>query len=124
MRPSKRTASLRYQKTHRAQINVRRRYIHNTDPSCKQSHFSRVLKYRYGITLEEFNSMVLKSEGRCAICGATGDLHVDHDHITGKVRGLLCNLCNPLLGYAKENPIRLREAAKYLEMHADVAIQT
>lgn len=57
---------------------------------------------------------------RCAICGGerTGPgtrLHIDHCHKTGKVRGLLCSKCNTVIGLAGEDPVRLMNAALYLE---------
>lgn len=62
-----------------------------------------MLKKCYGITLEDFESMKEQQQGLCAICrtdspGGFGDWHVDHDHETGRVRGLLCALCNMSLG--------------------------
>jgi hypothetical protein len=64
---------------------------------------------------------MLKDQGnKCAICGSLSpgkketSFHVDHDHETGKVRGLLCELCNVGLGYFK-TPKELRAAAAYLE---------
>lgn len=82
-------------------------------------------KYRlaaYGLTPENYDSL-LKAQGEvCAICGGTnkpgkdgGLLHIDHDHSTGKVRGLLCGQCNRGLGHFKDNPDSLRKAALYLE---------
>jgi hypothetical protein len=58
------------------------------------------LKQLYGISVEEYKALFEKQEGRCAICGKKpkGRLHVDHDHKTGKVRGLLCPVCNLRIG--------------------------
>ena len=74
----------------------------------------------YGITLEEYNQMLVKQGCRCKICQKSqGDLKralcVDHDHITGKVRGLLCDTCNRSLGLLKDNVNILERAVKYLE---------
>jgi len=56
------------------------------------------LKNTYGITAEDYNAMMERQGGVCAICGAppseTRSLNVDHDHETGAIRGLLCTLCN------------------------------
>lgn len=52
----------------------------------------------YKITSKEWNELFLRQQGRCAICKKSGKLYVDHDHNTGKVRGLLCPSCNGILG--------------------------
>lgn len=77
---------------------------------------------KYGITLEEYMVILESQGGRCAICreaerGASHQelLHVDHDHATGAVRGLLCFSCNRAIGYLKDSPERLRAAARYLD---------
>jgi len=86
------------------------------------------LKHRYGLTDDEVDFLINEQSGNCAICGQppsdsntrthwNGKLCVDHDHDTGKVRGLLCNDCNLTVGYGK-SPAILRAAADYLERHA------
>ena len=79
---------------------------------------------RYGITREWYDKTLALQGGGCAIChtkevGRKGHthLHVDHDHATGIVRGLLCDRCNKGLGYFKDNESSLASAAEYLEKH-------
>lgn len=77
------------------------------------------LKYHYVITLEKYNEMFEKQGGMCGICGRhqselKTSLHVDHDHQTGKIRGLLCTNCNTALGLLKENQDTLFSAQVYL----------
>jgi hypothetical protein len=55
-----------------------------------------------------------QQNGLCAICGLPEE-HVDHDHVTGQVRGLLCAGCNKGLGFFRDSPQLLRQAAEYLE---------
>ena len=55
----------------------------------------------------------------CVICGSEGQLVVDHDHVTGKVRGMLCNHCNRGLGHFRDDPVLLEFAAQYLYASAD-----
>lgn len=79
---------------------------------------ARVLLAKYGITPADFDRMNAAQGGRCATCRALpcrGRLHVDHDHETGIVRGLLCFRCNSALGLIEEDPTRLAALARYLE---------
>ena len=72
---------------------------------------------KYGITAEQFDRLYSLQMGRCAICTlplSETRVHVDHDHYDNTVRGLLCNLCNPGLGYFGDDPDRLERAAAYI----------
>lgn len=73
---------------------------------------------KYGLTPESFEATFEAQGRRCAICGAVDPgprhWHVDHDHGTKLIRGILCALCNPLLGYAKDDAVILEKAAAYL----------
>lgn len=73
---------------------------------------------KYGLTVEMFNNMLNKQGGLCAICRAVLEsgyrMHVDHDHETGAVRGILCNSCNMGLGKFKDSPLLLESALRYL----------
>jgi len=75
------------------------------------------LRYKYGIEPEAFDAILAKQDGVCAICKKPSEerLHVDHDHKTNKVRGLLCGGCNRALGLMKDSPETLRAAAEYLD---------
>ena len=80
------------------------------------------LRSRYGITLEEYEAMLLAQNSRCAICGTDEcdsgkNFAVDHNHKTGKVRALLCDVCNTTLGKLNEDPAVMRAMADYIEMH-------
>ncbi len=73
----------------------------------------------FGITVEDFARLMNAQEMRCAGCREPLEFdhktHIDHDHKTGKVRGLLCHYCNILLGVAKDDVGTLRRLVKYLE---------
>ena len=76
------------------------------------------LKRRYGLTPEEFGSMWQRQKGLCAICGkvlkrGTGGHAVDHNHKTGKVRGLLCAGCNKAVGVLEDSELK-EKAESYL----------
>jgi len=88
----------------------------NQKESTKQYRRQWMLENRYGITQEEFDVLKEQQGGRCAICDTEcEDLHIDHDHLSGKVRGLLCGSCNRAIGLLKEDPAVVRKAVEYLE---------
>lgn len=85
-----------------------------------------LLKCKYGRTPEDYNEQLEKQDHRCAICRKPQDqlprrLSVDHDHVIGKNRGLLCDNCNPGLGKFQDSPELLRAAADYLESYVIVS---
>ena len=75
-----------------------------------------LLRDKFVITLEDYEVMLAEQNSVCAICGGKDNkkLAVDHDHKTGKVRGLLCVNCNHLLGRAKDELHILQQAINYL----------
>jgi len=77
------------------------------------------LKKRYGITIEEYDSMFKKQNNRCAICGreytSGRRFHVDHNHTTKEIRGILCHNCNVAIGHANEDTDILRKMIEYLD---------
>jgi hypothetical protein len=76
------------------------------------------LKAKYGITLEEYEAMSKRQDGRCAICGTSqAKLVVDHHHTTRRVRSLLCHLCNAMIGCAREDAEILANGIRYLQQH-------
>ena len=70
----------------------------------------------YGLNEEEYNNMILSQNNLCAICNKPSDktLHIDHDHVTGRVRGLLCSNCNLGIGLLEEDLVVLNRAIEYL----------
>ena len=78
------------------------------------------LKYSFGISLEEYNQLLEKQEYRCAICRKEKiengrSFAVDHDHKTGRVRGLLCTSCNCGIGFLRDSKDLLLRAITYLK---------
>ena len=79
-----------------------------------------MLKYNYGITIEDYDSKLKEQNNCCAICksdkpGGNGDFYVDHNHTTNQVRGLLCQWCNFMIGQSRENSEILRSGIDYLQ---------
>lgn len=122
--------SVKYRLGHKKEI--RKYYILNKDKILKHRQDTRLntrnndLKREYGITLDDYNKMLQEQNGLCAICGeretiknkngTLSELCVDHDHITGKIRGLLCRECNGALGKFNDNIEILKSAIKYLKI--------
>ena len=90
---------------------------------AKENMMRRYYRERYNMTLEDVNAM---KAGGCAICGVTeslgrwrgksqSNIHIDHDHASGLVRGPLCHGCNVSIGHFNDDPELLRRAAAYLE---------
>ncbi|MCY7366511.1 MAG: endonuclease VII domain-containing protein [Frankiaceae bacterium] len=73
------------------------------------------LRRRYGITGDEFRALVEAQGGVCALCQERKAQHVDHDHLTGSVRGVLCSCCNQGLGNFRDRADVMRKAIDYLE---------
>jgi hypothetical protein len=79
------------------------------------------MKWRYGLYLEDLDEIYESQDHRCAICNVTeaegpkNRFHVDHDHESGEVRGLLCQNCNIGLGKFKDNVEFLEQAIAYLK---------
>ncbi|TDC41506.1 hypothetical protein E1281_37305 [Actinomadura sp. KC345] len=80
-----------------------------------------LLKLRYGVTEDQVRQMIAEQGGICVICLRAEAKHVDHDHMTGLVRRVLCFKCNGGLGQFEDDPERLRLAAEYLELEGSHA---
>lgn len=86
--------------------------------TVKEKNLDVYLKYKYGLSLEEYNETLEKQGGVCAICKKHDTkvrLHVDHCHSTQIFRGLLCTKCNQGLGSFKEDEEALKNAVVYLQ---------
>jgi hypothetical protein len=85
---------------------------------CGHRGSERARKHKYGITPSDFENLLIQSEGKCMICKESfgkGKVCIDHNHTTGKVRGVVCDSCNKGLGFFKDNSIVLDTAIQYLE---------
>jgi hypothetical protein len=95
---------------------TQRAYKRANKARLQKQHRDRHLRKNYGIVSEEFDLLVLAQLNLCAICLRYfgKQLHVDHDHTTGRIRGLLCGKCNKAIGLLDDRPQRADAAAKYL----------
>jgi Recombination endonuclease VII len=72
-------------------------------------------KRRYGLTTEQYEAMLVFQDGKCALCGTGKPVDIDHDHASGRVRGLLCRSCNVGLGQLGDTVEGLERAIAYLK---------
>jgi hypothetical protein len=92
-------------------------YLKNRKDSVRKWY----LKTTYGLVPEQYDALYSRHDGKCYICMEKKEyyLHVDHNHETGKVRGLLCNPCNRAIGLLKEDINILKSAIEYLKHFED-----
>lgn len=121
-----------YWKKNKDILNQKRREKNRLIPDAEKKRLNKLnkdkirnhkLKYKYGISIEDERRMLAVQGNACAIC-KNGDarLVVDHCHATGKIRGMLCERCNHVIGHAKENTQTLENAIRYLKTHAIQAL--
>jgi hypothetical protein len=116
--PEKRRASYkRWRQSNGAQVRENgRRWARNNAEKLRDKQ----LRLKFGITLEAYHSLLAAQGGGCAICaskspgGRDKNFAVDHDHVNGRVRGLLCRSCNLGLGFFRDNPALLTRGAAYV----------
>lgn len=89
--------------------------------SCRATYRNSINRGKFRDVISDEDLKKLKeSTKECVICGSEEKLVVDHDHKTGKIRGMLCNHCNRGLGHFKDDPMRLEFAAQYLYANANM----
>lgn len=113
----------RYYKENHEILKAKKKVRYNENPEKFRAQTRAIkLKSNYGLTVDQYDAMVIVQHGKCAICGAPPtvrkkNLTVDHSHKTGKVRELLCQNCNSGLGHFKDDPGLLILATNYLRKH-------
>lgn len=99
----------------------RRRYLQEWRVSNPEYSRKYDRMRKYGMSAEDYEILLMTQNGCCAICGTDTPggnskvFHVDHNHATSHVRGLLCHSCNVALGHLKDDPLIVRAALEYLE---------
>lgn len=108
--------------------NTKNDYYRNYYKTSRNYRNQKYL-YQYGITLDQYEEILKQQDHKCAICKGdetflmpgkkdeVRNFSIDHDHVTGKVRGALCGSCNPALGGFKDNIEILESAIAYLKKH-------
>jgi hypothetical protein len=91
-----------------------------SDRDIAETHKAKMRRFLYGIGDFDFNAMVSAADNKCQICGLGFDEKnnppcVDHDHVSGKIRGLLCRKCNAMLGFARDQVTILESGIQYLK---------
>ena len=105
------------EKRNKNRSEYRKKHPESTKRSIKKSRLKRL----YNLTLEQYNEMLKKQDLKCAICNEPLDLqnphgvNIDHNHLTGKIRGILCNKCNLAIGLLRDNPEYIYKAYKYIK---------
>jgi hypothetical protein len=103
---------IEYAKSHRKNINAASKKWSDKNLGKKRELH---LKGRYGISEDMFQLQLKSQGGRCCICKTEPATNVDHNHKTGKVRGILCGNCNRGLGLLRENIDNLQRAIEYIK---------
>lgn len=112
-------------KKHPEEMRARTRKWQEKNPErADQIRFRARLKREFGMTPEEYDLLYTAQGGKCAICERhqtefSRRLAVDHDHDSGKIRGLLCTSCNNMLGFAHDDKKRLRRAIEYMDSYEE-----
>lgn len=117
-----------WQKAYYTNVNKKTRLERQSKDKYQRYIWEYKLLAKYGITLEDYENKLKEQDGCCSICGSKDPCNrskkkqyfcIDHDHATGKVRGLLCGLCNSALGFVREQEEILNNMILYIQRYKD-----
>jgi hypothetical protein len=110
-----------YAKNREKKLSYQAEYDKQNRDAVSKTNKNKKLKNRYGITLQEYESMMLSQMNRCKICNDDSKkLYVDHCHSSGRVRALLCHNCNAGIGHFRERKDIFENAIKYIEEYSNI----
>ena len=107
-RPCANEDSRRYGTANKPRRNERLRNWRQANPEKARELDRRRRLKRYGLTQQDVDAMAAAQGGRCLLCRRKAELVIDHDHSTGRVRGLICGQCNTLVGWLERPGVRVK----------------
>jgi len=119
-----RIRNLAYHNNHSADIYRRRRERRKQHPEKYLNQLRRNRARRNGISVAQLDQMEKDQRGRCAACHRKATLVVDHCHVSGIARHLLCNQCNTAVGLLQDSPERIRKLLNYVVRVSQIVIAT
>lgn len=112
--------SKEYRKKNKAKIRE-----YNAKPEVALRRKTIMIRHNYGVPVEWYFAQLERQDNKCAVCGVDfsemrqRDICVDHNHMTGSVRDILCSNCNHALGFIEDDPIRAEKLIAYLKKHGN-----
>lgn len=98
-----------------AEFSRSKKTLSGLQPRCKRCSRGYEVMKKFGLTLEQHDAIYRHANGRCEACGSTKNLNLDHDHATGRVRGILCGKCNRALGLLRDDLVVIQGLYGYLK---------
>ena len=116
------TCSTAWHENNRTRDLANKKALYESKP---KAYWERNLRNKYGLTVADYERMLLEQGGVCAVCKgpetrAGFQLGIDHCHATGKVRGLLCTACNTALGLLGDDWQRIQSLSEYIKIHSEI----
>lgn len=101
-----------------------REFVNTPERAARMRDYT--LRKKFGITSDDFDQMLKHQRGKCAICKSpdpkAANWHVDHDHVTSQIRGLLCRACNTGIGLLQDDPKVIDAALNYVRKHRQMVL--
>lgn len=110
-----------YRELHKEELKeYNKQYRIDNREKVNELNSKSIIKNRYGLKISDIKEMAIRQQYRCAICEnkfhSNKNMHIDHDHKTGKVRMLLCKKCNNGIGFFDDDTVRIEKAILYIKI--------